>query len=358
VPYKAYFESASESLIIVDLGGFIVETNPQTKRLFGYSADELIGQPIEVLLPERLRERHRAHRDGFLLAPHSRPMGVRLNVVGRRKDGSEFPIEVRLTYARDASGPELVVATVADISERLALEQQARRADTLSSLGTAAAGIAHDLRNPLTVILSRVELLRGMPPEALRREQVEEDLAVIHRQAERAIRIVREFLELSHHGSKTSATVDVNDVVGRALLLFGEQMRKDGIRVMTNLDRSVDPVLGDAIALERVLINLLANACDAMAGGGTLTIATGAVRDHQGWLRLSVRDTGTGIDPQALAKIFDLMYTTKPGGSGLGLWLSQRIMQEHNGRIDVDSEVGRGTTFTLHLPGIKAPASG
>lgn len=353
MPYEAYFKSASESLVVVDRDGRIVEVNFQTERLFGYAADELVGQRLDVLLPERMRRQHRAHREGFFKAPRSRPMGIGLNLVGRRKDGSEFPLEVSLTYAHDASRGDLVVAAVTDITERLALEQEARRADTLASLGTIAAGIAHDLNNPLSVIVSRTELLRATPPEALSREQVAEDLAVIHRQAERATRIVREFLELSRHGPKLSVPVDINELVGRALLLMGEQMRKDGIRVATELDGDLPPVLGDALALERVLINLLTNASDAMATGGTILIATAAARERPGWLRLRVADSGCGIDPQALAKVFDLLYTTKPGGSGLGLWLSRRIVQEHKGRIEVDSEVGRGTTFTIHFPGIE-----
>lgn len=357
MPYRAYFESANESLIVVDRIGRIVEANSQTERLFGYSRNELAGQPIEILLPERLRNQHRMHRDGFLLAPRSRPMGAGLNLIGRRKDGSEFPVEVSLTHARDAQGPGLVVAAVVDISERLALEQEARRTDTLSSLGTISAGIAHDLKNPLTVILSQVELLRATRLESMTGEQLEQDLTVIRRQAERAVRIVREFLELSHHGPQVSAIVDINELVGRALLLFGEHVRKGGIQVDTELDRTLPPVLGDAIALERVLVNLLTNACEAMASGGTLTITTGTVRERPGWLRLSVADNGGGIDPQALPKIFDLLYTTKPGGSGLGLWLSRRIVQEHNGRIEVDSDVGRGTSFTLQFPVIEPSAS-
>lgn len=356
MPYQAYFRSASESLIIVDRSGRIVEVNLRTERMFGYSARELTGQPVEVLLPERLRELHRRDRDGFFMAPYSRPMGIGLSLVGQRKDGSEFPLEVSLTYARDTSRGDLVVAALSDISERLALEREARRADTLVSLGTVAAGIAHDLNNPLSVILSRAELMRSMPPETLRRDQMEEDLAVIHRQAERATRIVREFLELSRHGPKLSAPVDINALIGRALLFIGEQKRKEGVHVATDLDLTLPPVLGDAIALERVLINLITNACDAMPTGGTISITTAALRDSPGWLRVSVTDSGCGIAPEALAKVFDLLYTTKPGGSGLGLWLSRRIVQEHKGKIDVDSELGRGATFTISLPGIEPGA--
>jgi PAS domain S-box-containing protein len=354
MPYEAYFKSASESLVVVDRRGRIAEMNAQTERLFGYSKAELLGQPVEILLPERLREQHRGHRDAFLSAPHSRPMGIGLNLAARRKDGSEFPVEVSLTYAQGTSRGDLVVAALIDITERLALEREARRAETLTSLGTIAAGIAHDLNNPLSVILARAELLLAMPSDALQSAQLQEDLAVIHRQAQRASRIVQQFLELSRHGPKLVAPVNLNDLIERVLLLIGEQVRKAGIDVETDLDWNLPPVLGDAIALERVLINLLTNARDAMANGGAVTITTDALRERPGWLRLRVADNGHGIEPAALSKVFDLLYTTKPGGSGLGLWLSRRIVQEHKGRMEVHSELGRGTTFTISVPGTES----
>lgn len=356
MPYEAYFRSAAEGLLVVDRRGRIVDLNAAVERLLGYAREELIGQPVEVLLPERLREQHRSHRDGFFRSPRSRPMGIGLNLAARRKDGSEFPVEVSLTYAEGAPRGHLVVASLIDITERLALEREARRAETLTSLGTVAAGIAHDLNNPLSVILARAELLLGLPPEVLGHEHIEEDLAVIRRQAERAGRIVQQFLELSRHGSKLAAPVNVNEMVERVLLLMGEQVRKDGIDLVTNLDWNLPSILGDGVALERVLINLLSNAHDALAGGGAITIATGAARGRAGWLRLSVTDNGHGIEPAALGKIFDLLYTTKPKGSGLGLWLSRRIVQEHRGIIEARSEVGRGTTFTIDIPTAESSA--
>lgn len=350
MPYEAYFRAASESIIIADRHGVIVEANPKTWQLFGYAKGELVGQPIEVLIPERLREQHRKHRETYMTAAHSRPMGIGMNLAGRRKDGSEFPVEVALTYAPGTPRGDLVVAAVIDITERLALEREARRAETLTSLSSAAAGIAHDLNNPLSVVLSRAELLLGTPQEALTPEMVQEDLNVIHRQAQRASRIVSGFLELSRHGPKLTAPVNLNDLVDRALLLIGDQMRKSGIAITLALESSLPAVSGDAVGLERVLINLLSNAREAMPGGGTITIESALMPERPGWLRLSIADDGTGIDAEALGKIFDLLYTTKPGGTGLGLWLSRRIVHEHKGKLEVSSELGKGTTFILAFP--------
>ncbi len=349
MPYAEYFRAATEGLIIVDRSGRIVEANPEAERLFGYSEAELLGQPIELLVPEQLRQSHAAHVKRYFAAPRTRAMGRGLSLAGRRKDGSEFPLEISLTYAENTTRGDLVVAAVVDISARLALEQEVRRAETLTSMGILVAGIAHDLNNPLQVIRSRAELLLDSPeaPPA----EILADVGTIHRHAQRASAIVEQFLELSRNREKVLAPVDVNALVDRTLLLIGDQLRKRGIAVETHLAANLPKVNGDAIALERVLINLLTNARDAMPRGGTITIASRVLQvDEQKSLHVSVTDNGPGILPDVLGKIFDLLYTTKAEGSGLGLWLSRRIVQEHHGRMEVSSRLGEGTTFDIWLP--------
>jgi PAS domain S-box-containing protein len=349
MPYGEYFKASSESLVVVNRDGRIVEANPTTERLFGYSQNELIGRPVEMLIPDRLGELHRKHVADFFKAPRTRAMGIGMVLKARRKDGADFPVEVSLTYARGTPRGDLVVAALTDITQRLALETEVRRAETVSSLGMLAAGIAHDLNNPLQVIRSRTELLRdglGTTPAS----EMREDLDAIFRQAQRAGRIVEEFLELSRHREKALAPVDLNDLVDRALLLIGEQIRKGGITIEVRLDRTLPDIVGDGTALERVLINLLTNARDAMPDGGVLLVGSGLMNDRPGWLHLTVADNGRGIPAEQIGKIFDLLYTTKTGGTGLGLWLSKRIVAEHSGSIDVQSEPGRGTRFTVKLP--------
>ncbi|HTT75369.1 MAG TPA: ATP-binding protein [Candidatus Binataceae bacterium] len=349
MPYEEYFKAAGDGLIIVNCKGFIVEANPSAERLFGYSQGELLGQPVELLLPDTLHGVHRQHRENYFAIPRNRSMGTGLNLAGRRKDGSQFLIEVGLTYARGTERGDLVIAAVIDITERVALEREARRAETVVSLGTIATGIAHDLNNPLQTIRSRVELLLELP-DTTPASEIKEDLAVIHRQAQRAGRIVEEFLGLSRRRDKMLALVSLNRLVERTLLLFGQQLRKAGIHVETNLEEVLPEIMGDSTALERVLINLLGNARDAMPQGGAVMLATSRSSDRPDWLHLTVADTGTGIAPDALSKVFDLLYMTKAEGTGLGLWLSRRIVQEHKGKIEVQSESGRATTFTIMPP--------
>lgn len=160
MPYEEYFKAASESLIVVDPDGRILEANLKTEQLFGYRQDELVGQPVDLLLPEQLRESHREHVDGYFATPRTRVMGRGLNLLGRRKDGSEFPVEVSLTYAQGTLRGDLVVATAIDITQCLALEREARKAETITSLGTIAVGIAHELNQPLGAILVRISSMR------------------------------------------------------------------------------------------------------------------------------------------------------------------------------------------------------
>jgi PAS domain S-box-containing protein len=347
MPYEDYFKAASESLIIVDRSGRILEANLKTAEVFEYRLDELVGQPVELLLPEPLRDVHRKHREDYFSLPRSRSMGVGLNLAARRKDGTEFPVEVSLTYAPGTKRGNLVVAAVVDITDRLTLELAARRTETVTSLGTFAAGIAHDLNNPLQIVLSRGEMLLAATDVS---PEMREDLEMLHRHAQRAARIAGEFLRLSRRRIKTVDLLDINGLVERALLLTREQMRKEGVEIDVHLERNLPPVMADSTAMERVLINLLTNARDATRSGGVVKIETGLLSDRPGWLYLTVADNGTGIQPEHIGKIFDLLFTTKPQGSGFGLWLSRRIVQASNGKIEVQSELGKGTSFTITLP--------
>ena len=344
----AYFESAAWAMLSVDKDGIIRRANQKATEMFGYETKELVGQPLEILVPERLRERHRAHRGAYFGEPRTRPMGIGMNLVGARKDGSEFPVEVSLNFFHSAGGG-VVNAVISETTERLKLERDARRNETLTALGAIAAGVAHELNNPLAVVSSRIELMLAAGAELS--PQMREDLDVVHRNARRASRIAAELLNSARQRPSERRPIQLNQLVEETLLIFREQMRREGIAITTVFDNSLPPVIGDRTALGQVLINLLTNARDAMSGGGgSIRIETGAANGRPGFMQLSVSDTGRGIPADALARIFDVFYTTKSTGTGLGLWLCRRIMLEHQGRIDVQSEVGKGATFVMTLP--------
>jgi signal transduction histidine kinase len=239
---------------------------------------------------------------------------------------------------------------VEDVTERRGLERSARRAEKLAALGTMAAGLAHELNNPIGIMSSRIEImLQDAESEPLPVE-VLEDLQVLRRHAQRLARITQGLLSFARQSPGQRGPVDLNHLVEETLLLVEPPMAKAGIAVKRVLAPEVPPVLGDGNALQQVLLNLLTNARDALRDHGEVCVETRALADPPGAARLVIRDTGPGIPPEALPRIFDPFFTTKAEGTGLGLSISYGIVREHQASIDVESRPGAGTTFVLTFP--------
>jgi PAS domain S-box-containing protein len=342
---RAILEAAAEGVVIVNAAGRIEFVNAKTETMFGYRRPELIGKPLEILLPERFREAHVAHRAGYFATPRARPMGLGLELSGRRKDGSEFPLEISLSFVRTEA---VAVGFITDVTTRRGLERAARQAEKLASVGTLAAGLAHEFNNPIGIISSRAELMLLEAESRALPNDVREDLAVLHRHAQRLSRIAHGLLSFARQSTGQPASVELNRLVEETLLLIENQLTKEGIVVRRRLTPALPPLWGDANALQQVLLNLLTNAREALHGRGEITIETGHVSDES--VRLIVRDTGDGIPSDVLPRIFDPFYTTKSEGSGLGLSISYGIVRDHQGTIDVQSTPGQGTTFVLTFP--------
>jgi signal transduction histidine kinase len=234
--------------------------------------------------------------------------------------------------------------------ERAGLEQGARRAEKLAALGTLAAGLAHELNNPIGIICSRIEVTlleaeaTGLP------EAVRNDLKVLHRNAQRVARIAQGLLSFSRPSGGTHGSVHLNDVVRETLLLAERQVTRAGVALAVETADALPPVRGDGNALEQVLLNLVTNAAAAVEAGGAIAITTRRHPERAGSVQLIVADSGRGIPPDVLPRIFDPFFSTKPGGTGLGLAVSEGIVREHGGTIDVESTPGQGTRFTITLP--------
>jgi two-component system NtrC family sensor kinase len=249
----------------------------------------------------------------------------------------------RLCYAVDS-----MAQAVAEREELLtqAARQQIRRSEQLASVGRLAAGVAHEINNPLTGVLAFADLMRDK--ENLD-AQDREDLGVIIRETIRAREIVRGLLEYARETPSVRVSLNVNDVVRQALQLLGKREAFQNVNLVEVLADDLPLVNCDRNQLQQVLVNLSLNACEAMQSGGTLLLGTSHVDDQ---VVIEVTDTGCGIKPQDLEKIFEPFFTTKPvgKGTGLGLSVSSGIIQQHGGTLEVESVLGKGTTFTVHLP--------
>ena len=229
---RAFFEGATEGIVAVNRAGKIVLANPRAEVLFGYGREELVGQRLEALIPDRVRHVHGEYQADYFARPRTRPMGLGLTLTGRRKDGAELPIEVSLTHIPDEAGG-LAMAFVTDISERVAHERQARHVEKLAALGSLAAGIAHELNNPIGIILSRIELMLMEIVEQPHALESVTDLQVLHRHAQRLGRIARGLLSFGRQRQRDRQPIDLSAVVEDTLLLAGKQLSREGIHVLT-----------------------------------------------------------------------------------------------------------------------------
>lgn len=368
--FRGLLESAPDPLVAVNPEGRIVLVNAQAETSFGYRRDDLLGQSMDILVPERLREKCGALRTAFFQDPHANALAAGLEIYGLRKDGSEFPVEIKLSLLETEDGL-LGSAAIRDLTERRKLESQFRQAQKIESIGTLAGGIAHDFNNLLTVILSYSNSLS----EDLRADSKHQRAAEeIHRAAERGAALTRQMLAFSRRQVFQMRVVNLNEII-QDLLKMLRRIIGEHIEIKPDLSDDLRAVKADPSQIEQVLMNLSVNARDAMPKGGRLTFETrnvtldeDFVRQHVGsspgpHILLAVSDSGTGMDAATLSRIFEPFFTTKePGlGTGLGLAMVYGVVKQSGGSIWAHSKVGEGTTFKIYLPEAKviteAPAA-
>jgi signal transduction histidine kinase len=268
--------------------------------------------------------------------------------VFRNPAGEKANVLITATVSSaDPAGQSKYECTIKDITERKKMELQLRQADRLASIGQLAAGVAHEINNPLSVVIGYTKILRqdAVEPSLI------EDLDIIYSNAGMCKKIVEDLLNFSRQTQTQRSRVDIHEIIESVLAVVETNFAEDGVSIHRAFDPALPPVVVDVGKMRQVFMNLIMNARQSIKGGGRVTIATRADA-AQGGFWITVSDTGAGIPADARDMIFDPFFTTKePGhGTGLGLAVSYGIVQEHSGDISFESEVGKGATFTIWLP--------
>jgi signal transduction histidine kinase len=307
-----------------------------------------VGQRLDVLVPERVRVVHEAHRAQYFDRPHPRPLGTGLTLTGLRKDGREFPIEIALVHFHDEQGA-LAMALVTDLSERVDLERQARHRDQLTALGSLAVSIAHELNNPVAIVLSRIDLMimeleeqDGIPHPIA--DQLRTDLHALHRQAQRLARIAQSVLSFGQEHQPVRQPTDLSVLVRDTVYLARTRLSPD-LAVSTSFDPRVPPILGDESALRLALMSLLLGARHTIPAGGVIRFETMLIRAPNRPETVRLAMSHSGQEPPELTSVGSV--ANRPG---FDLSLGLAIIRDHGGTIEVRSEPGVGTTFTLEFP--------
>jgi PAS domain S-box-containing protein len=358
--YRGLLEAAPDGMVVINQRGEIVLLNARAERQFGYRRDELLGQMVKSIIPEGFAERLIA--DGSRTAAHeqAQQIGEGVELKGRRKDGTEFPIEIMLSPLESAGGI-LVTAAIRDVTVRKLLARQLHQSQKMEAVGQLTGGIAHDFNNLLTVIIGNLGLLDRL---VAGNETALKRIKTAQKAAARGAEITRRLLVFSSSEELNPAIVLLGDSVQNMIEMASRGLGSD-IKITTQLDQSAPPLFVDPAALESALLNLVNNARDAMPKGGSIVISslveylghshpmvqTGDLKEGR-YVCVRVTDTGQGMSRGTLERACEPFFTTKlhNKGTGLGLAMVYGFAKQSGGIVHIDSELGHGTTVSFYLP--------
>jgi PAS domain S-box-containing protein len=356
---RALVDTAVDGVILIDAHGVIQMFNPACERLFGYAAEEVIGKNVKLLMPPGF---HHAH-DGYLYNYHTtgvkKIIGIGREVVGQRKDGTTFPMDLSVGESREEQDV-FFVGIIHDVTQRKRTEEQLAQAQKMETVGQLSGGIAHDFNNLLTVILGNTEALS----EKLRaRPDLKMLCDGIFAAGQRGAELTKHLLAFGRRQMLQPVAIDCNEMLEDLQRLLQRTLRED-IEISLQLTPVLIPALADPTQLESAVINLALNAQDAMPAGGKLTFSTGIAplderyRDLNpevppgDYVLLCVTDEGIGMPPEVQARAFEPFFTTKDvgKGSGLGLSMVYGFIKQSGGHVAIYSEPSLGTSVRLYLP--------
>jgi PAS domain S-box-containing protein len=357
----AVVETAVDGFILIDSRGRILLFNPACERLFGYRADEVFQENVKLLMPQTYSLHHDDYLRNFLRTGERKIIGIGREVVGRRKDGSTFPMDLSVGEAKQ-DGESIFVGIIHDLTERKLTERQLQQAQKMEMVGQLSGGIAHDFNNLLTVIVGNAEHLSEQLKSRLDLRQLADDIC---QAGERGAELTRRLLAFSRRQLLRPRAIDCHELIASTCKLLKRTLREN-IEVTTAFNADAIFAFADSGQLESAVLNLALNAQDAMAAGGRLTISTSIASlddNDQGvhpdiesgeYAMIAVTDNGEGMTSDVAARAFEPFFTTKEvgKGSGLGLSMVYGFVKQSNGHVSIYSEPGLGTTVRIYLPNV------
>jgi PAS domain S-box-containing protein len=340
--WRAVIDAAIDGIIVIDADGKVESFNPGATRLFGYSEDEVIGRNVNMLMPEPYHGEHDGYLARYRSTGEARIIGKGREVTGRRKDGSTFPLHLSVGETIGSGGARRFTGILHDLTDRVALETRLREQTALAHLGEMAAGIAHEVKNPLAGIRGAVQVIGGrLPAESTDAKMMKEIISRIDSLDD----MMKDLLLFARPPKPKPAQIDVVPLLQTAATLL--KYDREAGQVDIAVRGSAPPIAADPDMLKMVVQNLLINSVHAMQGRGHIDIA---VETDAPWLRIAIADDGPGVPLEIRDKIFVPFFTTKASGTGLGLPTAKRFIEAHHGTIRMETPPAGGTTVTVELP--------
>jgi two-component system sensor kinase FixL len=355
---RSILETAPDAIIVIDERGIMESYSPAAERLFGFTAAEAIGRNVNMLMPSPYREKHDSYIGHYLATGERRIIGIGRVVVGRRKDGSTFPMELAVGEAM-VKGRRVFTGFIRDLTERQLTESRLQELQAellhvsrLSDVGQMAAALAHELNQPLAAIVNYVQAARRfldaaqlpLPPRIL--ETMDKAVA----QAGRAGEIIQHLRAFIRKGDSERHTENLNKVVEEATALGLVGAKESGIKARVDLSAEALSVVIDKVQIQQVVFNLIRNSVESLQESDRRELSVVTGRDSQGMAEVSVSDSGPGLAPAVAERLFQPFVTTKEKGMGLGLSICRSIVEAHGGRLWASANPDGGVAFQFTVP--------